>query len=141
MTTEEAFWAKVAKGDGCWEWQGATTNGGYGSFTENRRGVRAHRYSYRLHYGPFDERLLVCHSCDNPKCVRPDHLWLGTSAQNERDKILKGRHSEQRKTHCPRGHEYTAENTYIAPSRTKSECLQCKRDRDRARVTKGADRD
>ena len=76
-----------------------------------------------------------------------DYLWLGTPAQNERDKVLKGRHAEQQKTHCPRGHEYTVENTYITPSRPNNRmCRQCRAENERKRVRsrralKGADHD
>lgn len=133
-TVVNKFWAKVNKTDGCWEWTGATTHNGYGSFTVDGRGVRAHRYSWRLHYGDDPGRMLVCHTCDNPKCVRPDHLFLGTTVQNERDKVAKGRHNEQQKTHCPRGHEYTPENTYVRPDRPNRMCRQCRAESERKRV-------
>ena len=136
MTTEERFWAKVAKSEGCWEWQGATIDG-YGSFWENKRGIRAHRYSYRLHYGPFDERLVVRHSCDNPKCVRPEHLRLGTSSDNMRDrterKPVESWNHEAAKTHCHNGHEFTDENTYVVPSSRARQCRKCKAVTDRNR--------
>ena len=91
--TEAAFWNRVAKSDGCWEWTGAL--GGfkarYGVMGRNGRQCYAHRYSYELHQGPIPAGLLVCHKCDNPRCVRPDHLFLGTSKQNTQDAVSKGR--------------------------------------------------
>lgn len=81
--------------DGCWEWCGATTASGYGvsasGWTAGSRLV--HRRVYEAIYGPFDPALSVCHRCDNPPCFRPDHLFLGTAADNIADMVTKGRHS------------------------------------------------
>lgn len=94
MTIEERFWTKVKKTDGCWEWQRCLIGSmGYGSFWDGERKWVAHRYSYTLHNGPIPEGMCVCHTCDNPKCVNPAHLWIGTKADNNRDKIQKGRYS------------------------------------------------
>lgn len=89
------FWSKVIKteDDSCWEWKASFGFRDYGKFKVGPTYVAAHRVSYYLTYGPFDKNLNVCHKCDNPKCVRPDHLFLGTVADNNYDKILKGRHS------------------------------------------------
>jgi hypothetical protein len=76
---------------GCWEWVGSVNKAGYGSIYVDGKNVRAHRYSYLLHYGPFDGNLFVCHKCDNPKCVNPEHLFLGTCLDNTRDSVRKGR--------------------------------------------------
>jgi HNH endonuclease len=90
-TREERFWAKVNKGDGtgCWLWTGANNGRGYGQF--GRPPTYAHRISYEFYYGPIPQGLCVLHRCDNPPCVRPDHLWLGTKAQNSDDMARKGR--------------------------------------------------
>lgn len=88
------FWASVEKTEGCWRWRGTITGPGYGQTSVWENGKQtllyAHRVSYEMHYGPIPVGLFVCHSCDNKLCVRPDHLWLGTAADNTRDAQLKG---------------------------------------------------
>lgn len=89
------FWEKVRvlENNGCWEWQGALFSNGYGliSDTYRRKSFLAHRVSYELLYGPFPKHLLVLHRCDNHKCVKPGHLFLGTHADNLADMDSKGR--------------------------------------------------
>lgn len=87
--------ARVAVGDGCWEWTGAAARSGHGVI--GRTGRRAgneltHRVSYRVFVGPIPDGMFVCHSCDNPPCCRPSHLFLGTAGDNLRDMTNKGRH-------------------------------------------------
>lgn len=96
------FWmyVKRADGDGCWEWTGQRSRegasrrrgAGYGQFMGTwTRIVQAHRYSWELHNGPIPGGMFVCHRCDNPGCVRPDHLFLGTPKDNTDDMVRKGR--------------------------------------------------
>lgn len=90
----ERFWLKVVKTDGCWFWTGSQDKHGYGRITRGRRGdgrLKAHRAAWELVNGPFDYNLEVLHRCDNPPCVRPDHLELGTHAKNMRDAAIRGR--------------------------------------------------
>ena len=99
-STEVRFWSKVDKGGECWLWTGYRLPSGYGQFTIQRFiKLRAHRFSYELGYGRIPDGLHVCHRCDNPPCVRPDHLFLGTDADNLHDMEQKGRraatHGEQ----------------------------------------------
>jgi len=96
LSLEECFWKKVDKKaeDECWEWKGAREVYGYGFLSLSRnpqKWIKAHRLSYTLAYGEFDQNLAVCHKCDNPACINPKHLWLGTIADNNRDKENKGR--------------------------------------------------
>ena len=88
------FWAKVRKSEGCWEWTASKARG-YGQMgtMSNGRSVtfRAHRLSWLIHHGPVPAGMDVCHRCDNPACVRPDHLFVDTHRANLRDASTKGR--------------------------------------------------
>ena len=101
------------KGRGCWEWTGAKSRAGYGQFGYLGNWYRAHRVAYLVWRGPLKRGLYVCHRCDNPGCVRPSHLFLGTNSDNIRDSLTKGRHYHATRTHCPRGHAYTGDNLIV----------------------------
>ena len=90
---ERLFWSKVEKRDGCWGWKAQKRWDGYGRFRHGPEGkaVFAHRYSYELHHGPIPKGAHVLHSCDNPECTNPEHLRLGTHAENMRDIQVRGR--------------------------------------------------
>lgn len=77
--------------DDCWEWQGACSKGGYGNVRVGGRQTKAHRLSYELANGPIPAGLVVRHSCDNPPCVNPNHLLVGTHGDNAQDKALRDR--------------------------------------------------
>ena len=95
---QQRFWSYVEKSEGCWIWTGGTNADGYGGFwlskTETssvRRKWRASRLAWIWEHGPIPPGMFVCHKCDVPACVRPDHLFLGTNRENMRDAASKGR--------------------------------------------------
>lgn len=132
------FWPKVDKAGDCWIWKASKRRKGYGQFQLNGTMVSAHRVAWQIEHGEIPAGLLVCHHCDNPSCVRPDHLFLGTNSDNQKDAGAKKRHWTQNtsriqrctqilkdRTACQNGHEYTPENTTIR--RGCRECRTCAR--------------
>jgi len=89
---ETRFWRKVNKTSECWEWTAGCDKDGYGKFDVHGKTVRAHIFSFFLHHGNIASDLLVLHRCDNPRCVRPDHLFAGTHKDNAQDRNSKNRH-------------------------------------------------
>lgn len=116
-------------GDDCWEWRGSRVNG-YGRINLGRRGegtAIASRVAYSLYRGdPGD--FFVCHACDNPGCVNPRHLFLGTNLDNVRDYVTKGRKEiPPPKSACKNGHAYDESNTYVRREGWQ-QCRECVRE-------------
>lgn len=88
-----SFWDKVDKSGECWEWIGNKLESGYGRIGYKRKRILAHRFAWELVNGQIPNSLLVCHSCDNPGCVKPNHLFIGTQTDNMRDMMKKNRHA------------------------------------------------
>jgi DNA-binding XRE family transcriptional regulator len=94
VDTKDRFFSKVDMSSGCWIWQGAINEGGYGIFWDNNKPIRAHRWSFKFFNGELNDDICVLHNCpegDNPLCVNPHHLFLGTRADNIQDMVSKGR--------------------------------------------------
>ena len=86
--------------DSCWEWIGSKEKGGYGIFYYHGANKLAHRFSWEVLYGKIPKRMVICHKCDNPSCVNPNHLFLGTQEDNLRDMHYKGRAKPPPKRSC-----------------------------------------
>lgn len=110
----ERFWSFVDKGgdDECWPWTGGRASTGYGRTWIAGKGRPATQVAWEIANGkPFPAGLNACHSCDNPICVNPRHIWPGTQLENIKDSIAKGHHYTQpQQAHCKRGHEMTPAN-------------------------------
>ena len=121
LGSSERFWSKVEKTDGCWLWKSTKIPNGYGQMHFGHKYLRkpmlAHRVSWILHNKTnIPDGLFVCHHCDNPPCVRPDHLFAGTRSDNMLDCSKKGRMcpvGQSKKTHCVNGHPFDEANTAI----------------------------
>lgn len=118
---------------GCRIWLGSEELGGYGGIRFNGHTRRTHRVMFELINGPVPAGVHVCHRCDVPQCINPDHLFIGTPSENALDSVAKGRHPATQRTHCPRGHSF--ENNVIIGKRpngrTYRKCLECSRTRAR----------
>lgn len=115
---EIRFWARVDKSGDCWNWTGSLTSSGYGAFD----GYTAHRFAWLVAYGYMPVGWFVCHHCDNRRCVRPDHLFVGTHDDNMADLRAKGYTKEPT---CRRGHAWTPENTYPLDGGRRRGCRTC----------------
>jgi hypothetical protein len=115
---------------GCWIWLGDRDSGGYGRLMVDGKRRSAHRFAWEIANGrPAPADREVCHRCDNPSCVNPDHLYAGTSRDNKLDCLLRGRHAWASRTHCKNGHEFNEANTRWATSpisgRAFRNCRRC----------------
>jgi hypothetical protein len=93
LSLEDRFWAYVDKSGDCWEWTGYRDTNGYGRLNVKNRPLLAHRLSWEFSRGKITPKEYVCHRCDNPRCVNPDHLFIGDQQDNMDDKMAKGRHN------------------------------------------------
>lgn len=124
------LFTKATIGDGCWEWTRSVTSGGYGSHYFEGKTQNAHRVAYALCVGDPGE-LYVDHLCRNRRCVRPDHLEAVSNWEN----VRRGTSYYAKNatvTHCPQGHEYSEENTYVCP-RGRRNCRACRYEQGRRR--------
>jgi hypothetical protein len=118
---------------GCWLWTGAIAGGGYGVVWNDGKRRQAHRVVYEMHCDPIPDGMQLDHLCRTRSCCNPDHLEPVTGAENLRRSPLMDRKSNN--THCPQGHEYTAENIVWQTTGARA-CRECKRIYDRARIAR-----
>lgn len=130
-STMALFLSRIIKTNRCWLWPNESQRG-RGTFRIDGRKLMAHQASWILHFGEIPEGLNILHHCDNPSCVRPDHLFLGTQQDNIDDMCAKGRHSDHKhwdgKTHCQNGHLLVLENIYnrVRNGQLRRECRKCR---------------
>jgi len=132
MSMEERFLQKVNKTETCWLWTGALNSRGYGAIGVNGKSVSAHRFSYETYIEKIPNGMIVCHTCDIRNCVNPEHLWVGTNADNNKDMFAKNRNgsSTRRRTHCRKGHSFEVVGVYERKKKNGKidrVCRECQR--------------
>lgn len=135
MPAIDRFMTKVEKTDTCWLWLACLNDAGYGRFGRGGRGegmAQAHRWAYEYFVGPVPDTLVIDHLCRNRRCVNPEHLEPVTRGEN----VMRGTGlpvDNAAKTHCPAGHAYDKDNTYLAPADGARQCRICRRSHGRLR--------
>lgn len=126
MAERLAKHSSIDVASGCVLWNGYVGHKGYGRINVGGSALLAHRVSYELSHGAIPRGAFVCHKCDTPGCINPDHLFLGTNTDNMRDMLAKKRGAKQKLTHCRSGHEYAGDNLYITKIGSRV-CRECRR--------------
>lgn len=148
MPLIERFFQKVDKSGSeaypdCWIWTGGRTSKDYGAFKyyQDRSAIGSHVSSYLFHIGEIPEGMLVRHRCDNPPCVNPEHLIIGSKSDNMKDMVERDRHGwvNRERTHCRRGHEFSVVGVKVstkANGKSFRTCKECSRMMDAKRRKK-----
>ena len=129
------FEEKVVKTETCWFWRGSLATNGYGRVWDGKKQRPAHRVAWEMHHKrPFPEGMFACHTCDVRSCVNPEHIFVGTTSDNQQDSVAKGRarNAAIQRTHCPKGHPYDEANTWQRDNGWR-QCRECNRQRCRDR--------
>lgn len=117
----------VSLSNGCRVWLGARNRKYYGQIRVGGKLEACHRTMFKMIKGEIPKGIQICHTCDTPQCINPNHLWAGTNRENSHDMVAKGRSHGQNKKSCPRGHPLSGSNLYMCP-RGYRECKQCRRE-------------
>lgn len=119
------FFSKLSKTESCWYWKACKNNSGYGGFHYKGKTYGAHVFSFMIHKGPVSKGDYVCHTCDTPDCVNPDHLFKADQFINMQDCVTKGRFPAAEKEFCIRGHDLSNHFVRIRNGNYTRVCKQC----------------
>lgn len=133
-SVEHSFFSKIDQSGECWEWKASQYKFGYGAFYNGKKVTHAHIFSYEIHFGEIPKGLFILHSCDNPKCVNPDHLRAGTQKENVKDMIDRKRAKfgfkrkiQNNKVFCINGHDVTEAESLYKSKNGYTACKICRR--------------